>query len=292
MLAQFKEILLRIFYTIIWFEPIWLFLNREGRHVFFKERLNFGFLEKRMAEDLKREGIAVTHIDELFPGKNILPELQNFSQEARSKAEVSRKKKFLLDLWELNPVIELKNPFVKFSLEDKVLNIISGYLGVCPKFYYYLLNVALPVSEGEGAVQSQRWHRDPEDKKMCKMFIYLNDVDEETGPFFYVKGSQYGGKWRDFYPQSPPHGVYPPEVAVENTIPQNEIFTATGRAGTIIFCDTSGLHRGGYATKKERIMFTAGFITKASRWKAQYKKPPDFKEKLEKLSPLAKFSLL
>lgn len=290
-IIKFKEAILRIFYTIIWFEPIWFFLNREGRRIFFQERLKFGPLEKRIASDLKRDGIAITHISELFPGKNFLPELQKFSYEARSKAEVSRKKKFLLDLWGSNPIIDLDEPFVKLSLETLVLNIVSKYLAVCPKFYYYLLNVALPVPEGERAVQSQRWHRDPEDKKMCKMFIYLNDVDEETGPFFYVKGSQYGGKWRYFYPQAPPHGVYPPEGALENTIPQSEIFTAVGRAGTIIFCDTSGLHKGGYAKARERIMFTAGFITKASRWKAQYRYPEDFFQQISKKSQLLKYAV-
>lgn len=291
LIIKFKEALLRIFYTVIWFEPIWLFSNREGRRIFLRERPKFSPLEKRIADDLKSDGIAITHIDELFSGQNILQELQKFSNEARSMSEVSRKKKFLLDLWGLNPIIDLEHPFVKISLENSVLNIISEYLAVCPKFYYYLLNVALPVPEGERAVQSQRWHRDPEDKKMCKMFIYLNDVDMETGPFFYVKGSQYGGKWRRFWPQRPPHGVYPSEGVVENHIPQSEIFTAIGRAGTIIFCDTSGLHKGGYATGKERIMFTAGFITKASSWKAQYHYPENFIEQIYKKSRMVKYAL-
>ena len=291
LIIRLKETFLYIFYTIIWIEPIWFFLNKKGRRIFLKERLKFGLLEKRIAEDIKHDGVAVTHIDELFPGKNFLPELQKFSHEARNKAEVNRKKKFLLDLWGPNQVIDLEQPFVKLSLEDRVLGAISEYLGVCPKFYYYLLNVALVVPEWERAVQSQKWHRDPEDKKMCKTFIYLNDVDESTGPFFYIKGSQHGGKWRNFYPQRPPHGVYPPEGIVEKTIPPNEIFTATGRAGTIIFCDTSGLHKGGYATKKERIMFTAGFITKASSWKAQYRYPSNFTELVSPKSDLLKYAL-
>ena len=44
-----------------------------------------------------------------------------------------------------------------------------------------------------------------------------------------------------------------------------------GKAGTMIFCDTAGIHRGGYATKNERIMFTAGYRTPASPWPVRYK---------------------
>ena len=39
-------------------------------------------------------------------------------------------------------------------------------------------------------------------------------------------------------------------------VPKNDIRVCTGRAGTVVFCDTTTLHRGGYATKSERTMFT------------------------------------
>ena len=49
-------------------------------------------------------------------------------------------------------------------------------------------------------------------------------------------------------------------------IPPEAIKTFTGKAGTMIFCDTSGLHQGGYATGKERIMSTFGYYSHASLW--------------------------
>ena len=74
------------------------------------------------------------------------------------------------------------------------------------------------MPEGSEAVSSQRWHRDPEDRKLCKVFIYLNDVDENAGHFTYVKGSHYLGKWGKLFPQKPPKGFYPPSGAVENIV--------------------------------------------------------------------------
>jgi hypothetical protein len=114
------------------------------------------------------------------------------------------------------------------------------------------------------AMHSQLWHRDPEEKKMIKVFIYLNDVNENNGPFFYVKGSQPSGKSKisKFAPQYLPKGSYPDEATVKNTILLDQIVCAKGKAGTIIFCDTAGLHKGGFAVEGERKMSTGFFPSK------------------------------
>ena len=46
-------------------------------------------------------------------------------------------------------------------------------------------------------IHSQRWHRDFDDSHLLKVFLYLVDVDEQTGPFEFVAGSargRYGGR--------------------------------------------------------------------------------------------------
>ena len=50
---------------------------------------------------------------------------------------------------------------------------------------------------------SQRWHRDFNDRHLLKAFLYLVDVDEETGPFEYVAGSARGGPLRHHWPWRP-----------------------------------------------------------------------------------------
>jgi len=113
-------------------------------------------------------------------------------------------------------------------------------------------------------MHSQLWHRDLEEKKMIKVFIYLNDVNENNGPFFYVKGSQPSGKSKisKFAPQYLPKGSYPDEATVKNTILLDQIVCAKGKAGTIIFCDTAGLHKGGFVVEGERKMITGFFPSK------------------------------
>ena len=122
---------------------------------------------------------------------------------------------------------------------------------------------------------------------MLKIFIYLNDVDESSGPFIYIPFSKYSSKWGGVFPQKPPRGCYPEIGEVEKIVPADAIRKMTGRAGTVIFCDTTGLHQGGYATGGERLMFTAGYYSQASAWPAQIKIP----EKVEIKSEAQKFAL-
>jgi hypothetical protein len=261
----------RPYYTILWAYPVWYYLaNRKRKHLYDTFPPVLGEVERAIVRDLKENGIAVTHLDALFPGENVLEALRGVVAELKKNMSPSAKKSFLSELLPRNPVLTLHDPLVQFSLSDKILNAVNAYVGVYAHFYLYTLNITLPVGGDREAIFSQRWHRDPEDKKFCKVFVYLTDVDETSGPFTYVKKSNYGNQWRYLFPQKPPHGIYPPTGEVEKVIPQSDMISCTGKAGTVIFCDTSGLHRGGYATEKERIMFTAGYITDASQWKKLY----------------------
>lgn len=116
---------------------------------------------------------------------------------------------------------------------------------------------------------------------MLKFFVYLNDVNEAGGPFTYIPYSRYGLRWGNTFPGGVTSDFYPPEGGVENIIPRDVARVCTGRAGTVIFCDTSGLHKGGYALKKERTMFTAGFRSQASPWRSFFRYPENLSEELK-----------
>lgn len=290
---QFLFFISRPYYFIRTAWPVWYYvLNREGRSLYKNYPQEMNSLQKRIVKELKQDGIAVAHLDDFFPGQNLLSILQQYVKELRN-ATKGRKhgKSFLLALWEEYPVIDLSNPLIKLALTPAILDTVNAYLDLWSKLRIFTLNITLPVNAGAEEVQSQRWHRDPEDKKTCKVFLYLNDVDEGAGPFNYVLRSQYGGRWRKLFPQRPPKGVYPPEGAVERVVPQKDIKVLTGRAGTIIFCDTSGLHKGGYAAAKQRIMFTAGFNSEASLWKILYRYPENWERQNDGLSQTAQYAL-
>ena len=84
---------------------------------------------------------------------------------------------------------------------------------------------------------TQLFHRDGDDVKLLKVFMYLTDVDIDNGPFQYIAKSHIK-PWKD------------------QDINKGSIFTATGKSGQIIFCDTNGLHRGLILNKGYRVMLT------------------------------------
>jgi hypothetical protein len=123
------------------------------------------------------------------------------------------------------------------------------------------------------------------------VFLYLSDVnDVGAGPFTYLRGSQQGGPYRKHYPQKFPQGSYPPAGAVEKLADPKDILTCLGRAGTIIFADTSGLHKGGFSTTTARLMYTAGFSSFASHCPRMYAFPQDL-SRVKELSPSAQYAL-
>jgi len=244
-------------------------------------------------DSLRAHGIAVTSFTDLFEGSDLerlivlckreWQRWQNDEEDFRTNILAQKKggkkgsvKEFIVPLygggWTM-PVLDLSNPFIAYALSDAVLRPIAAYLEVLPRFNSFALHATEVVAPGEIPQYSQRWHRDPEDRRMVKTFLYLNDVlDEGAGPFTYVRGSHDGGKWRGVFPQDPPSGVYPPEGAVESVIPSSDVMVCTGARGTLIFADTTGLHRGGLSTRDRRFMFSAGYVTDASEHPPKFKK--------------------
>jgi hypothetical protein len=58
--------------------------------------------------------------------------------------------------------------------------------------------------------------------------------------------------------------LYPPPEEFDQKIPAEAVRTLTGPAGSVIFCNTSGFHRGGFATKRPRIMGVFNYISQAA----------------------------
>lgn len=274
LLALLKEVvLLKPYYTIVGVPAVWHYRNRVGVDRYKHDPGALSAEGTRIRNELLEHGIALSSLDALFPDQDLLSVLRARTQTLRIEARRREKKPFLLEMWELVPTLHSDDPFITLALSPSVLDPINGYMGTWTRFYYHMLGIVEPGGQGAQARESQRWHRDPEDIRMCKFFVYLSDVDTTSGPFTYVKGSHLGGPYRSVFPQQRPRGVYPPEGGVEAQIPADAFQVCTGVAGTVIFADTSGLHRGGYATEKERVMYTAGFMSDAASTPLRYQLP-------------------
>ncbi|MDC0213235.1 phytanoyl-CoA dioxygenase family protein [Gammaproteobacteria bacterium] len=110
---------------------------------------------------------------------------------------------------------------------------------------------------------SQKWHTDPTDSVQLKIFVYLEDVNEDNGPCQFVKGSQVGGrlKWRPTF-LNKVTGNYYSDNFVENLISKTgaEKISLTGKRGSILILNTTALHCG-KQSETTRLMANSCFIS-------------------------------
>lgn len=287
----------RPYYFIRTIYPVWLhLLNREGRVLYRKYPPPLDEVQGRIADRLSRDGIAVTNLSELFPDSpNLLAELQAYVANLRQRAKVVVDKPFLSTLLgaynNRDRPIRFEDPLVKLILHKRMLDIVNTYMQMFTKLSYFTLDVTTPVAPDSSRIKSQRWHRDPEDIKLCKVFVYFSDVSEDSGPFTFVTHSHRGGRWEKVFFQPVPQRVHPSENDVKQAIPAGDIRICTGQAGTVIFCDTSGIHRGGFALEHERIMSTAAYLSSASFVPTLYYLTDEAKDRSVKLHPAARFAV-
>src|SRR5439155_1288274 len=78
-----------------------------------------------------------------------------------------------------------------------ILDVVDGYRGEPARLIDFDNWYTIPEARADTRVKSQRWHRDPWDNHIVKVFVYFSDVDEEAGPFEYVPGSAAGGRYGD-----------------------------------------------------------------------------------------------
>lgn len=279
---------------------VWEVFNWRSRNLQRQDPIALDEQQKNILAQVKTDGIYVTHLDDLFPGQNVLAKLQDYAKKCEVDIDNTSSKSYFWDYWDLNRfVVDFQNPFLSLMLDHKLLGIANAYFDMYTRVHSVRLVKTLPVPAGSEYEGSQSWHRDGGNKKYLKIFIYLNDVlDEGHGPFHYIKESQPGGKWYNIFPQPAARSGVESRIsdeALDQAIPKEYELSCTGRAGSVVFADTTGLHKGGYATTGERIMsfftyFTLSSLTPASKSR-KFIYPANFNQEVEKLSPPARFAI-
>lgn len=219
-----------------------------------------------VVDELHHKGIAVRDFGNLFPDWDLselrasaekIIEQSHIVIEDLEESTARHTKPYLLTAWDNKQVDEAGGAdFLLLALSQPILAIVSHYLGMYPRLSY--LDLWLNTPTGNFAIASQQWHRDPDDKKLVKVFLYLRDVDFGSGPFHYISGThEVGGRFGKMFRRRLPYGVYPNASEVDETFPEEDKRIVTGNAGTVIFCDTSGIHKGGYAIDTPRRVYSS-----------------------------------
>jgi len=162
---------------------------------------------------------------------------------------------------------------MQVALHHKLTDIVSSYFNEQALLRY--VDFWYSIASGNtnhSREYSQNWHRDPEDLRMLKVFIYLNDVDERNGAFEYIKCSTRKNKFGNIFPYDNEHpDNYPEETELRKQIPDEYYIKGSGKKGTIILCDTHGFHRGGYCIDGDRKLMTLMYLRASLFMSNQFK---------------------
>jgi Phytanoyl-CoA dioxygenase (PhyH) len=174
-------------------------------------------------------------------------------QATIAKGNSDYKKSYLVNLLPWDHAHALDSPLIRLAVDRKLLETVSLYLGLWPRLHAIGAWLNFPT-KGEAA-EAQLWHRDPEDLRLIKVFIYLNDVNQDRGPFCYIPRTHPFSEGAAIIPNHTDSKRITDEE-MQRTFPSKTWLSCTGPAKTMILADTVGYHRGGKPTEGNRILVT------------------------------------
>ena len=130
-----------------------------------------------------------------------------------------------------------------------ILRLASAYLGCKPTICGLGVRWSFP---GTGPPDvTQAFHRDPDDWRFLKLFVYLTDVDAGCGPHIYVAGSHNTrSTWR---------GKLYSQDQLSSQFGKQSMHTILGARGTTFVADTSGIHAGVPPQRAPRLLLQAQY---------------------------------
>jgi hypothetical protein len=195
---------------------------------------------------IKTQGIAITSLEELGIPSNpkMLASAQKISPNIKSTIAV-QKSGFVVHA-NAQQMIDYPEIFL-WGLEQRLLNIIENYLGLPVAYHgaYFRRDIANQLETG-----SRLWHIDTEDRQVIKIIVYINDVDEQTGPFQYLPQSLTTEVAKSLNYTS----GYLTDKTMQKVISPKQYQSCVGSAGTVIFAATGSIfHRGKPPSNSDRF---------------------------------------
>ena len=135
---------------------------------------------------------------------------------------------------------------LEIANDPKVLSIVSEFLGAKPTISLLTAWWSMPHKDGKPE-EAERFHRDVDDIRFVKLFCYLTDVDEVSGPHMFVPGSQNINRLTKIRRYE--------DREIAEAFGENSLSTFTGKAGTAFLENTFGFHRGVPPSQKPRLLF-------------------------------------
>jgi hypothetical protein len=219
-----------------------------------------------IAENIKKKG----YHDDLSLNNKTLEKIfeefkkKNFFFDSKNNQEIflyNNKNSSFEDI--LNKSFECKIPLITLNFilkKDSILKKIatSSIFYTIAKNYlksekltintHCFISHPLEVNEQEKKNNAQYFHYDCDYRKFLKIFVYLTDVDRNSGPHCFVENTHIKKKFKHILAKR----IDDNEIL--NSYPAKDYREFIKPKGSIIFEDTFGLHKGSFPKKESRAI--------------------------------------
>lgn len=259
----------------------------------------------RVACDLDANGIAFANFTEFF-SSDFLAQLHaafdGFRDEFHraNPAPKLKGKAVFLDVIHKSHTFCRNDVVSDYLADQQFAAIAAAYMNMVPR---YVGSSFWHTKPAPGSRQdSQLWHRDYNDRRLVKVFLYLNDVGPDNGYFEYATGTHIKGPYGHKFDLigSDGYRAYPDQDEIGaiikgfpiiqlNAVPKSEMSGAAAPwhkkpsvvqcqapAGTLIFADTFGVHRGGFVKANYRDLIMNTYSTNFNVHKPHFAVNADF----------------
>lgn len=236
------------------------YLNRAGSYKYLFEKKHLEEIEKEVVDNLFTNGIWKGDANEIF-SCDLVEELLAESQMVIDSDAGQQSDKTYARFF-LGRVYRPKSIFAQISDHPSIKNIVQTYYQMnTAKLVYYGIWENTP--SGEPPKDAQLWHRDRDDLKILKGFIYLTDVGVSNGAFCYAPGTQLDGKVNRKPATMPNMGKVErsTDEQMAQVVPKEKWIDGTAKKGTLVLTDTHGYHKGGYVQEGTRQVFVFMYLS-------------------------------
>jgi hypothetical protein len=144
-----------------------------------------------------------------------------------------------------------------WGLAPALVNLAELHFGLPVE--YLGVDVKRELADGVTA-GTRQWHLDPEDERMLKLILYLDDVDDGAGPFEALDAAStervcaaLGYRWGDHFD----------DEAVARVVPRSAWRRCTGPRHTAVLVDPARcLHRASPPTRRDRYSMTFSYTSR------------------------------
>lgn len=271
---------------------------------------------EKIVSELNKDGFAQCHISELLSKKELkkFDKLEDFYRRFRNNSLVKERiekiakgipEKGILKWYEiranefLGRKTSIGDPDIDLYSSEVFIKIAQNFLGDNQIRFRNVISWIHPKTGLNKQINSQNWHRDQEDYKILKVFIALNNIEDENGPTEFIKETQFGGRfenitynmrWLDYYLNpnifKKIRNAYVKRFKrykMRYNPPKENFIKATGVKGTVFFINSNGLHKGGFVKKGERFLTHACYL-KSDAPMILYSKHKNFNNNVNKIN--------